>query len=270
MAYDPVSIISVYNRRARLEDLQEKKRSLDVEIPRAFIARHLQPDDIALDAGGGTGINAIMMARHCRQVTLLDISPRILEQARRNVEAAGLADTVALVRGDISDLGCFPDESFTFVTCVGGALSQVLERHAQAIAELVRVAKRGAILVIGCASRLGYTRLRVAEGRLGEALQVHQTGEGSGDMGLPTRFFTVDEMRGLLEAAGCQVLETASAPALGATLHPGLYEEGEPWRALRALELELCTRPELLGAGPQLLFVARKKTPQRSRSKQRG
>jgi ubiquinone/menaquinone biosynthesis C-methylase UbiE len=33
--------------------------------------------DVVLDVGGGTGINAIMMAQRCKKVTLVDISTRI-------------------------------------------------------------------------------------------------------------------------------------------------------------------------------------------------
>ena len=61
-----------------------------LEIAREFIKKYLKPTDIVLDAGGGTGINAIMMAQHCQKVTLVDLSPRILELAYNNVQAAGL------------------------------------------------------------------------------------------------------------------------------------------------------------------------------------
>ena len=40
--------------------------------------------DIVLDAGGGAGINAIMMAKRCKKVTLVDIATRI----KRGIEIA--------------------------------------------------------------------------------------------------------------------------------------------------------------------------------------
>ena len=90
MSYDPQAVREAYNQSAEEEDEAEKKPSLRTEIPREFIKRYLKPSDVVLDAGGGTGINAIMMAQRCKRVTLLDITPRILELAEGNIENAGL------------------------------------------------------------------------------------------------------------------------------------------------------------------------------------
>ena len=87
---------------------------------------------MVLDAGGGTGLTAILMAQRCTQVTLLDLSPRILELAARNIKNAELTAKIDLVEGDITDLHRFPDAAFSFVVCVGGSLSYVQEKGSQA------------------------------------------------------------------------------------------------------------------------------------------
>jgi hypothetical protein len=61
MKYDPSAVRDGYDRMAEGEDRAEKKRSLRTEIPREFIRRHLIESDEVLDAGGGAGINAIML-----------------------------------------------------------------------------------------------------------------------------------------------------------------------------------------------------------------
>jgi SAM-dependent methyltransferase len=258
MGYDRASVIEPYELKAEEEDRAEKEPSLRVEIPREFIRRYLRADDVALDAGGGTGINAIMMAERCRQVTLLDITPGILRLAERNIQASGVADRIELVEGDITDLSRFADGTFTFVVCVGDAISYVLDQRFQAMAELVRVAREGAIVVIGCDSKWGHLRLKLADGLLDEALEVRRTGECAWDGWPRAHVYTVEEMESLLAGQGCQVLEVASTPTLADTLDAGLYAEPERWAELKRLELELCTRPELLGMGLHLLFVARK------------
>ena len=258
MDYSPASVIESYELKAEEEDRSEKKQSLRVELPREFIRRYLQAEDVALDAGGGTGINAIMMAEGCRRVTLLDITPGILRLAERNIRASGAADRIELVEGDITDLSRFADGTFSFVVCVGDAISYVLDRRFQAIAELVRVAREGAIVVIGCDSKWGHLRLKLANGLLEEALEVHRTDECSWEGWPRAHVYTVEEMKGLLEGHGCQVLEVAATPALADTLDTGLYAEPERWEGLKRLELQVCTRPELLGMGLHLLFVARK------------
>ncbi len=256
MLYDPRAIIEAYERNAEIEDESEKKASLRVEIPREFIKKYLKASDVVLDAGGGTGINAIMMAERCRKVTLVDITPRILQLAERNVWASGVAEKIDLVEGDITDLSRFQDGAFTFVVCVGDAISYVLEGRFKAVEELIRVAQKGAILVIGCDSKLGFMRLKLAQGRLGEAIEIYETSECYCGMGPRTHLYTVEEMIELLERRGGRVLEVASTPTFADTIDTSQY--AEEWAKLKELELAVCTKRELLGMGLHLLFVARK------------
>ena len=141
MIYDPESVKNLFDHIAAQEDQLEKRLFLRNEIPREFIKQYLRPPDIALDAGGGTGINAILMARVCQRVTLVDISPGMLELAATNAREAGLIEKIDLWEGDITHLDRLGDASFSFVVCVGGAISHALEKGCQAIQELVRVAQ---------------------------------------------------------------------------------------------------------------------------------
>lgn len=256
--YDPQEVKNAYNAVAEDEDRAEKKPSLRTEIPRSFIEKYLQPDDVVLDAGGGAGINAIMMARRCQRVTLLDISPRILELAAANVQDAGLAGQIDLLEGDITDLSRFEDGSFSFIVCVGDAVSYALDKGLQAVQELARVAKPGAILVLSCDSKYGFMRGSLSRGLLDEAIAINESSETYCSMGPRTRLYTAGEMTAVLQTAGCELLEVASTPTLAATIDRGLYSGEAEWQKLKALELEICTRPELLGMGAELLFVARK------------
>jgi SAM-dependent methyltransferase len=258
MPYNPVAVAESYERNAEIENESEKGPSLRVGIPREFIKRYLQSSDIVLDAGGGTGINAIMMAGRCEKVTLLDITPGILQLAEQNIKGTEVAEKIELVHGDITDLSPFRDGAFTFVVCVGDAISYVLEKRFKAVEELVRVAQRGSILIIGCDSKLGFMRMKLANGLLDEAIEIYKESECYCGMGPRTHLYTVDEMTELLEEQGCEVLEVASTPTFADTIDTGLYLERGKWEKLKELELEVCTKPELLGMGLHLLFVARK------------
>lgn len=258
MSYDPDDVIRSYEKNAEIEDQAEKDLSLRTEIPREFIRRHLKPTDRVLDAGGGTGINAIMMAKLCEAVTLLDITPRIRELAHVNIKGEGLQDRVEIVAGDICDLSQFDDEHFSFIVCVGDALSYVLDQRSKAISELVRVAKRESTLLLGCDSKYGFLRLRLAEGKYEEALEILEKSETFCGMGPRTHLYTVEEMKSLLEENGCRLLKVASTPSISDTFDIATYIEINKWDKLKDLELEICTRPELLGTGQHLLFVAEK------------
>ena len=258
MEYDAGAVREAYESVAEEEDKAEKQPSLRTEMPREFIKRHLTTSDVVLDAGGGTGVNAIMMARRCRKVTLLDISSRILELAAINVKSTGLTEKIELVEGDITDLGQYESGHFSFVVCVGDSISYVLDKRFEAIRELVRVAKHGSILVIGCDSKYGFVRLHLRQGLLDEAIDVYRSGECDSHMGLRTHLYTADEMKELLEKSGCEVLEVASTPTFTDTIDRSLFAEPEQWEKLKALELQVCTLPELLGMGHHFLFIARK------------
>ena len=260
MPYDPEAVRKSYDRVAEEENRAEKMPSLRTEIPREFIKKYLKASDVVLDAGGGTGINAIMMAKRCKKVTLVDISPRILELAALNVEYAGLTETIDLLEGDITNLGQFSDGEFSFIVCVGDSISYVLEKGFKAVQELVRVTRKGSFLVVGCDSKYGFVRLRLSQGYLDEALAIYQTGESYCGMGPRTHLYTVGEMSALLENAGCDILEVASTPTFTDTIEKNIYTSSpKKWEQLKALELEVCRTPELLGMGLHLLFVAKKK-----------
>ena len=258
MSYDPKEIIAAYTRNAGIEDQSEKQPSLRTEIPREFIKRYIQPSDTALDAGGGVGINAIMMSGLCKSVTLLDITPDILARARVNINDSGIQDSIHILEGDICDLSAFEDGGFSFVVCVGDALSYVLDQREIAIAELIRVAKSGSILILGSDSKYGFMRLRLAEGKLDEALDILHTDETTCGMGPRTHLYTASGMRSLLENNGCRILDAASTPSLSNTIDTARYIEMNKWDELKELEMEICTKPELLGVGLHLLFVAQK------------
>ena len=264
MSYNPQAIREAYSQAAEEEDEAEKKPSLRTEIPREFIKKYLKPSDVVLDAGGGTGINAITMAQRCQKVTLLDITPKILDLAAVNIERAGLAGVIDVIEGDITELGQFDDGAFSFVVCVGDSISYVLDRREQAIDELVRVVKSGSILIVGCDSKYGFIGLHLRNNLLDKAVEICETSECY-SVGARTHLYTVDEMTTLLESTGCEVLEVASTPTLADTIDKKAFfaelseqESRDKWERLKALEMQICTKPELLGVGLHLLFVARK------------
>ncbi len=257
MPYHPEAIRHTYDEIAAREDDFEKGQALRNEIPREFIKKYLQPSDVVLDAGGGTGPNAILMAQFCTHVTLLDLSPRILELAARNIESADLATKIDLVEGDITDLQSFPDAAFSFVVCVGGSLSYVQEKGSQAVHELARVARPGAILIIGCDAKYGFVRWLMSSADIEDACAAYEASQYEAGEGAYARLYTVAEITQLLTGAGCTILEIASTPTLVDTWEQNACT-AEQWRKLKALELKVCQVPELLGVGHHLFCVARK------------
>jgi release factor glutamine methyltransferase len=68
-----------------------------------FMAEHIsvKPEDIVLDMGTGSGIQAITAGRAASQVVAIDINPEAAKYARINVSANGLEDVVSVIGGDL-------------------------------------------------------------------------------------------------------------------------------------------------------------------------
>jgi ubiquinone/menaquinone biosynthesis C-methylase UbiE len=71
------------------------------------------PDDRVLDVACGGGLVALAFAARVRHATGIDVTPAMLDQARRSAAARGLANT-AWDQGDVTRLP-YADASFTIV-----------------------------------------------------------------------------------------------------------------------------------------------------------
>ena len=99
----------------------------------------IEPGMHVLDVGTGNGANvAIPAALEGAKVVGLDLTPELLEDARRRAAEAGVE--VAWIEGDAEDLP-FEAELFDRVTSTFGAV--FAPHHATAAAELVRVCRPG-------------------------------------------------------------------------------------------------------------------------------
>jgi ubiquinone/menaquinone biosynthesis C-methylase UbiE len=109
-----------------------------------------QPDDSLLDVACGGGIVVCAFAPHLRQATGIDMTPAMLDRARRLAAERGIAN-VAWREGDVASLP-WPDASFTIVA------SRFAVHHfpdpAAVMREMVRVCAPGGrvVLVDTCAS----------------------------------------------------------------------------------------------------------------------
>ena len=104
-----------------------------------------QPDQHALDVATGGGHTALAVAPHVAHITVSDLTPRMLEQARKYLTEQGVSNADYQV-ADAEQLP-FADSSFDRVTC------RIAPHHfpnvAQAVKEIARVLKpHGVFLLI--------------------------------------------------------------------------------------------------------------------------
>ncbi|MFH1141386.1 MAG: class I SAM-dependent methyltransferase, partial [Chloroflexota bacterium] len=137
--------------------VKDAYHGLELATTLHFLEKHLPRAGLILDAGGGPGRYTIELANRGYEVVLLDLTPGNLNFARRQIKKAKVQEQVkAVVEGSIVDLARYADATFDAVVCLGGPLSHVLDQRARdkAIAEMIRVAKRGAPILVSVMGRL--------------------------------------------------------------------------------------------------------------------
>ena len=114
-----------------------------------------------LEAGVGTGISLPLYRKDCR-LTGIDLSPSMLEKARKRVQRHGLSHVDAIEVMDVEDLH-FPDESFDVV--IAQYVVTAVPDPEKALDEFARVLKPGGEIIIATrVSALDGLRDRIEKG----------------------------------------------------------------------------------------------------------
>lgn len=257
---------------------QDAYHMLEFLVTAHYLDKYLPRGGLVLDAGGGPGRYTIYLAEKGYDVVLLDISPRSLEVARREIRKAGVEDHVKkVVEGSVVSLPDFDNDIFDSVLCLG-PLSHLIERseRGRAAREIVRVAKRDAPIFVQVFNRYGNFRafLQISPEEMfdpsHEELFNHgiQRGHptphkgGKGFSAVDAYFFLPTEVKELLEGVGVKTLEIASCEGLSSRLQEAtnkMYEDKERWSQWLRLVLQTCNDPTILGMSDHILYIGKKK-----------
>ena len=221
-------------------------------------------DQPILDAGGGTGIWTIELARLGYRVVLTDISEDSLGMARDKLSALNLADRVKIVRSNICDMREFEDEQFAMVLCEGDPLSYCGDHHA-ATREMVRVVQESGIVIASVDNRAAGLKMLKDSTNLAAIQRAIETG----DIVNPSedeRFryvmhaFTPEELREVFEKNGLAVERIIGKPVFAWRLSLGTSEDAAMKDSLYRLEKRYNDDPAYYPWGGHLEIVGRKRT----------
>lgn len=169
---------------------------VDWELLKGYLPQNR--DAKILDAAGGTGRITLPLAKMGYSVTLCDISPRMLEVARRKLLREGVLDRVDIFECDIGGLR-FADESFDFALCWNGML--------EAAKELIRVTKRGGTISMYLVNRCGGAIDLFPKDPASALALIESCSDHVYDEGERYRAVNPEEARKLFEAQGISVLD---------------------------------------------------------------
>ncbi len=148
-------VASYYNLDPEREWERFDRHLFEFPVTLHYLKEHLEPESRILDVGAGPGRYAIELARLGHEVTLVDLSEKLLALARQKAEEAG--QTMAGFQlASATDLSNFTSDSFDAVLCMGPMyhLTHESERD-QAMAECLRVLRPDGLLVVAFVSVLG-------------------------------------------------------------------------------------------------------------------
>ena len=106
-----------------------------------LIAKQIPKGHRVLDACCGTGALAFRLASQCSEVVGVDLSPRMIEHAKRKQSKLGIGN-VSFHTGDVSRLDHFKDHAFAYATVVMAIHEMPCEARDAVLQELTRVADR--------------------------------------------------------------------------------------------------------------------------------
>lgn len=251
------------------EDGRLSDGSLEWERSKELISRVLPPPPARVaDVAGGTGPYALWLAQQGYQVSLLDLVPSHVAQAKEKADAAGVV--VDCIEGDARALP-WASESFD-VVLVMGALYHLQDRDDRlaCLREARRVLRPGGALVASYISRWaslfdGYRFGFAADDRFAAIVEEdlasgrHENAVDHPFWFTSSYFHTPDEVRdelALLEFDDIQVLPVEGFTSLTGVPEGLRTEAGisTVLSHLRVVEAE----PSLLGASSHLMSISRK------------
>jgi SAM-dependent methyltransferase len=233
------------------------------------LERYLPSAGLVLDAGCGPGRYAVDLVKVGYRVVLFDLMHDYLRCAQAKVMEAGVEKGTAVpVEGDLGSLP-YADGVFDAVLCLGAPLSYLLEAGARsrAVTEMARVVKDGGRVFLTGIGRLATYRGGIywATWHLFDLFtspEARRTGRVPGYDYWYT--FAHGELDVLAEDAGLSVEDRVGCEGLAAYLpmdHLGQVEnDPDRWPVWKAILLETCNEPSIIGMSNHQLVVARKVT----------
>jgi SAM-dependent methyltransferase len=234
-----------------------------------FIERHLAAGARVLDLGGGPGRYTGWLAARGHRVVLADLSPDLLDIARRRLTSPNVE---AIVEADARDLSTWPDRSFDAVLVLGPLyhLPEADDRT-RAVREVTRVVRAGGIVFFALMPWFAFVRRtagipderhhfrdsRFMTDLLDDGVFVNDT---------PGRFTNAwgvrpQDVAPWFESLGIDTIALAASEGLAAWTEAAFVElraaDPEAFEVARRVLIDTATDPSLLGSAKHLLYVGR-------------
>jgi len=217
-----------------------------VNRSRIVQALESRPVSTVLDAGGGTGTWAILLADMGLDVTLVDISPASVRVALQKAHARGVKLKALVANLEKLELS---SSSFDFILSQGPL--SLTPRPDSMLAEMHRVLKPGGLLWAEFYNAPGWALENTDLGFKHRVSMADETVIQMADWDYPARLFSIRRVHQMCQNAELKVLKLYGSHVMMSSLgHERAYAHqvhAEELEQLKAMELELGTRADCIG-----------------------
>jgi S-adenosylmethionine-dependent methyltransferase len=241
--------------------------AVEQELHRRAFEELLPPGARVLDLGGGPGRWTIWLARRGHQVVLADLSPRLLEIARRELAEAGV-EPEAVLEVDARDLGRFTAGEFDAVLALGPFYHLVAAADRELAArEVRRVLRPGGLLLATAMARYSWllgVLLEAGSRRLVDVRRALEDGVYRNDEAgrfTEAYLYRPAEVAPFFEASGFETLRVMASQSflyLAQEQVAELHErDAQAYEALLDIAYAAATDASLLGISGHILYAGR-------------
>ncbi|MCL2330593.1 MAG: methyltransferase domain-containing protein [Phycisphaerae bacterium] len=215
-----------------------------------------------LDLGCGSGKWGRKLLKSGYRVTFVDLSIKMVDEARKQVEETGGADKAEFLQADLMDLSRLPAETFGFAVALGEPLG-CTEDPGKALREVARCLAPGGVLVASFDNRIACIDYYIKNGQVAELEAFLRNGrtkwltrDETEQFQLHT--FTPDQLRKLFVSANLEPIEIIGKTVLPMRPFRELLEESETRRRLARIEKDLASDPANFGRCAHLQVAGKK------------
>jgi ubiquinone/menaquinone biosynthesis C-methylase UbiE len=224
-----------------------------------FLPRDLNAKIV--DLGCGTGKWGVRMVKSGYPVTSVDISHKMIDQARRKIGQLGGRVRAEFLQADLSDLSALPAHEFSLAVALGDVLG-CASSPLRALKQIRQILRDDGVLVATFDNRLACIDYYLSGGDPRALARFLKDGKThwltkDAEERFPIFTFAPRGVRALLEIAGFEVLDMVGKTVLSLRHHRDLLATSEGRRAWAKIEKKLCRDSDALGRAPHLQVACR-------------
>lgn len=218
-------------------------------------------DGRVVDLGCGTGKWGAKLAKSGFPVTFVDISPRMVDQARERVGALSVANKARFLQADLCDLSSLPDDGFALALALGDPIG-CAKSPPLALKEIRRILAPKGRLIATFDNRLAAIEFFLETGTSKDMVRFLRDGKThwltrDAAEQFPIFTYSPGDLAKLLPRAGFVVEDLVGKTILPMRKRRDALESSQGRRTWASIEKSLCRDTAAMGRASHLQVVCR-------------